>query len=214
MRKRLPVGSRLIIAALTCSALTNCEDSTGPEFVAEVELRPDSVHLEPGDEVSLSAMPIGPWDQPLAERQVWMNWEVDDPALVTISPAAGEARITAHEIGTALVRAYLGRGADTAWIHVNPPGLVTVRLEPEPILIPRLTEVFVRAVLIDASGERLPPDGFRISWAIDEEADQKVRIVHEAGDSVQLRGIRQGTQVLRLVVGPLAVSREVKVTGS
>lgn len=210
---RVGVGARraLRMAAGTVLLAVGCSETTRPEYVAELFLEPDSAHLALGQEVALSARPLGPQGEHYDERAMRVTWESESPEVATLDTDTGPTT-TAHAeaLGQAIVRATLGRGESTARIYVHPAGLASIAIDPSPVTLARATHAMVHAVLLDAQGDTLSPGGFRISWAVDD-ADI-VFLSSEVGPVADLFGRGEGQANLRLIVGDRSMVTTVTVT--
>jgi hypothetical protein len=92
---------------------------------------------------------------------------------------------------------------------VRPPGLATIAIEPSPVELARLENVSFRAVVLDDQGVELDPDGFRISWSVDNDDIALVSVLEGPTSSAFGRAV--GTTRLSLVVNGRRTETEVIV---
>lgn len=212
MRRR---GWITVLAVLGAGALAvgGCADSTGPEYVAKVIMEPDSAHLEPGESVTFTAVPLGPLDQRYPDRAERVRWDVAGENVIDIEElGGGQVRVTALAVGEGGVQAMLGRGEGVGPVYVSPPGLASIEIQPSPIVLQRFRGTSIRAVLRDASGAEMSPEGFRVSWESSnwDVAFMSDNVRHQANSAIS--GRSPGRATLRLVVGPLTTQTSVTVT--
>jgi hypothetical protein len=189
-----------------------CEQSTQPEYVAKITFEPDSAHLEPGESASFSAVPLGPRDQPFPERAERVEWSfLVNPDVVELEGSGTSVTVTALGVGTARIQATLGRGEGAAPIFVRPPGLASIEIQPSPIVLDERTGLQARAILRNAAGEQISPDGHRISWEAENPEVLFIVVNTSVTPFATIRGNVPGSTRLRLVVGPYTIATPVTV---
>jgi hypothetical protein len=142
---------------------------------------------------------------------------VSPPSLAEVEAVDedGTARVTVNSIGRVDLIATVSRRGSSIPIHVHPPGLDRIEIDPSPVLAIEGTWTDARAVLLDAEGEELGVSGFRISW---QTADTTIARLPPVGTGVSrpetaVRGLRSGSEtILRLIVNGRVVTVPVIVT--
>lgn len=197
-------------AAVLVGTLVACVDSTQPSPVADLRLEPDSVHLEPGESATFSALPLGPNGEELPDRAGRVEWEIEDGSVASMVQQDGTVTVTAEDLGVSGLRATLARGNGRGLVVVQPPGLDRIEIDPSSVVVVDGASVTFRAVLLDAEGNEMDPNGFRISWAVGDD-DVAYALQSELGPTFQTFARNPGLTSIRLVVGPLTASARFEV---
>jgi hypothetical protein len=193
-----------LVALAAVALLGGCE-SFEPEWVDSLDVQPDSVHISAGETAVFTAVPLSARGTELADRANRVEWTLSAPGNVaSLDADAGEGRVTANGLGQGVLVARLGRGLQQAPVFVQPPGLAQIRIVPDRIEIQRGQRPRVTAVLLDAQGNEMSPEGFRISWKF---VDENIGFVgNPFGPVADLLGRGIGTTQIRLIVGSTSVS--------
>jgi hypothetical protein len=194
-------GSWAVALALVVAAC----DSFEPQWVETLDVQPDSVHISQGETAVFTAVPLSERGEELPDRAGRVEWTLTAPGSVaTLDAVAGEGRVTANGLGQGLLVARLGRGLKQAPVFVQPPGLDRIAIVPDRIDIFRGERPRVTAILYDAQGNEMSPEGFRISWKF---VDENIGFVgNPYGPVADLLGRRTGTTQIRLIVGGISTS--------
>ena len=160
-------GAALCLCGL--AGLTGCSsDSARPLYVDQLSTVADSVFLAVGESIDLTFEPRDNRGEPLPDRRPFVRLSVPSASAVSISDTLGaQVTITGLSAGSSSVTAALGRGLLTIPVHVSPPGLASISIEPSPVVVPRGARVRVDVVLRDAAGDVIAPDGFRFTWTLE-----------------------------------------------
>ncbi|MBT8404394.1 MAG: hypothetical protein KJP18_11080 [Gemmatimonadetes bacterium] len=200
-----PRGLRVAGVVLALVVATGACESFVPEWVETLDVQPDSVHISAGETAVFTAVPLSERGVELLDRVERVEWTLSAPGSVaTLDADAGEGRVTANGLGDAVLVARLGRGVEQAPVFVQPPGLAQIRIVPDRIEIGVRERPRVRAVLLDALGNEMSPEGFRISWKF---VDERIGFVgNPFGPVADLLSLRVGTTQIRLIVGGMSTS--------
>lgn len=203
-------GWCMVVFAVVANA---CEvDSAGPRWVADLRLQPDSVHAEPGQTVTISAIPIDQRGEHLEEFATLVEWTMESGNVASLDTVAGVATVVAGGVGTARIKAALGRAEELVPVYVHPSGLEEIQIDPASLELALGPFVTVTAVLLDAAGKRVGPGGFRISWmVVDESVADLASVGPTIGETARIRGIAVGQTAIRLTVGGRTVTAPVQV---
>ncbi len=208
--RKVPVWGTLVVVLGTA-----CQSVTAPRYVEHIVLNPDSAILEVGESVHLDVRVLNPRGEHMPERVDRVGWSLSDEELATVELSIDGFRVTAMALGTVRLTVALGRGSGAANIHVQPSGLDRIEIRPAPVEVVLRESVAVEAVLLDSLGSALSPDGFRISWKVDDGSIARLTTADFAGiatgPTTGIRGIRVGSTRLKLVVGSLRVSTDIVV---
>jgi len=195
-RVRAPAAIMLSLGALACA------DSFTPEFVDSISLNPDSTHISAGQTAVFKGEPLSERGVVLADRAGRIEWQINDSDVATIETTGDELMVTAVSLGEARVTGRLGRGQARADVYVQPPGLARIEITPSSVEVSRGERPRVEAILYDAQGQEMSPDGFRISWEI---VDPRIGFVGTpSGPRSDLLARRVGTTEVKLIVGHLS----------
>lgn len=208
--RALPALAGLGLACLTAAA---CSDAFYPDFVAELAVTPDSLHLEPGETAELEATPVDERGVRLPERAHRIEWTTVDTQVVALEPDGGRAQVTARAPGAAVLRLELGQGIREIRVYVHPPGLASVAIDPPQVLSAPFGRTTLRARILTAAGAELPPEGFRISWTVEgpNVAGFASEVVTGAAATLFSRP-ETGTTTVRLMVNDHTAVANVNVT--
>lgn len=205
----------LVALAATLGGLAACRGPADPPWVDDIRFNPEFVGLAVGESDTVSAVPLDRGDRALSERADRVGFHVLNPAIVRVSPLGdGRAELTGLQLGETVVEATLGRGTGRVGVSVQPPGLVSLRIEPDPLLMGGSNGIFLsaNAVLLDDQGETLDPEGFTFLWAVADTAIARI-FAGQTESVVRVRALSSGTTTLSLRVGSLRESIRVEVTG-
>lgn len=198
-----------ILAALLI--LVGCVDTTQPPFVADVRVTPDSIHLSPGETAKFTATPIGSNGEPLPERASRAAWMVTDTSVAALRgvDTGPSVTVTARRLGTGRIVVTLGRGMGEAPVFVQPPGLTAIAIDPPEAVASLQSRPRFNAVLLDEVGAELAPEGFRISWSVEDE--DIALPTNSTGPALEVFARGSGETRIRLVVGDLTTTARLVV---
>ena len=189
------------LTALLLVAATAACDSFDPEWVEDLDLTPDSVHIGVGETAVFTAVPFSQDGNQLPDRAGRVEFSFSNGSVATFQQGEGQLTATATGLGAANFVARLGRGVKQGRVFVQPAGLASIAIEPASLDLPRGSRPDVGAVLRDADGNVLNPQGFRISWsAVDPTL---IFVGTTQGPVANLFLRRAGTTQLRLTVGDM-----------
>ena len=215
--KRASVARKVPVWGTLAAVLgTACQSVTEPRYVDVVFLNPDSAILEVGQSAHLDVRVLNPRGEHMPERVDRVGWSLSDEELATAELTPDGFRVTALALGTVRLTVALGRGSGAANIHVQPSGLDRIEIRPAPVELVRQESIVLEALLFDSSGSALSPDGFRISWKLNDESiafltSRDFQTGIATGPTTGIRGSRVGSTRLTLVVGSLRVSTDLVV---
>ncbi len=129
----------------------------------------------------------------------------------------GRVRITGVAQGSGEIRATFTRRSGSVPVHVHPPGLDRVEIEPNPVLVSPGVPGRPRAVLLDADGEELDTTGFRMSWQLPDTALATIPIVSRGlsnpiAVSIINARVSSAETFVRLIVNGRVVTAPVIIT--
>lgn len=200
MAKRQGICMGAALAATT-ALLAACTGGTGPENVAALDLVQDSLHLGVGSKGELELRILGPRGESLDDRLSRVEWQSNDMQVATVQRTATGAEVTAIGLGSAVVRARLADLSVPMTVYVQPAGLASIAIDPPSFdLVGSETET-ARAVLLDATGGELSPEGFRISWKIGNARVASIRSASNTEPEIVVGAVFRGDTELTLVVG-------------
>jgi probable HAF family extracellular repeat protein len=113
--KTLSFRGALAALCIGLTSLAACDDPSGPDRAASIEITAGTRFLVPGDTVALSVAVSDARGRPLSRVEI--GWSTDNPAVATV--AAGV--VTAVAPGTALITASAGGAQDTVRVVVETP---------------------------------------------------------------------------------------------
>ena len=202
--KRVRTLGLATVAAACVVTLSACE-SFLPEWVDSLNVEPDSVHISAGETATFTAVPMSERGMELLDRAERVEWTLSAPGSVaTLEASGGVGTVTAQGLGDGVLGARLGRGIQQVPVFVQPPGLARIEIVPNRIEIAPRERPRVTAVLFDAQGNEMSPEGFRISWKF---VDESIGFVgNPFGPVADLLGRRVGTTQIRLIVGGISTS--------
>jgi len=209
------VGLSLLGGAFAVVLVTlACQDSTGVQWVDSLSLQPDSLYLLPGEVREFSVVPRDQHDNPLPDRAGRVEWFISNPDIALLETTETGAAVTGVTPGATFVSVELGRGSGAGRVFVEPAELSEIRIEPSPIVVDyRSSRVIVTSVLIDAEGNEVTAEGYRVSWRTSSwriaTLVGRADVVTAVSSSVW--GRTRGSATLTLVVGERAVSTSVVV---
>lgn len=214
MRARTLVRTLGALAA-TLGVLAACRGPADPPWVDTVRFNPEVIGIAVGESDTVSAVPLDRSGGALSERADRVDFRALNPEIVRVSPlGGGRAVVTGLRLGASVVEATLGRGTGQLGVNVQPPGLVSLRIEPDPLLLGGSNGIFgsAHAVLLDDQGEALDPEGFTFRWTVADTAIAQF-FSGQTESIVRIRALSSGTTALTVQVGTIRESIAVEVTG-
>ena len=198
----------LAVVLLALAAVPGCQDQTGPQYVDDLVVTPDTVSLEVGSTTELRVLPMGPRGEEYPERAARVEWSVlnEDVVKGQTLPEGG-FRVTSLDVGSARVTASLGRGYAEARVNVLALLPDRVAIEPTSVTLgPGNTSTRVQATLF-RDGEVLAPEDYDFSWS---GGDSRVILVISEHDKARIIARSAGTTWVRVSVA--GVASQVPVT--
>lgn len=209
------MGRRLGVLALVLGAISACRGPADPPYVDGVRFNPEFIGIGVGQTDTVVAVPLDRGERALSDRADRLTFHSLNSGIARVSALGdGRAEVTGVELGETVVEAALGRGTGRLRVSVQPAGLASIRIEPDPLRMGGSNGTFrtAEAILLDADGDVLDPEGFSFQWTI---ADVEVANFLSASTSptVRIRALSNGTTTLSVRVGSQRETVIVEVTG-
>ncbi len=206
----------IIAIVLAVAAMAGCDDVVRPQAVIEVRVLPDSAHIAVGESVVYEARARDRAGNELTERNSEAEWEAVPSTLVRTEtgPEPGTVQVRGLAVGSADVTARFARRDGSSRVFIYPAELDRIEIEPSPVVTSNGMLARPRARLLDADGEELSYQDFRISWqTVDPtiaSAGQSVGESPRPIGTVQGRTL-EGQTLVRLIVNDMRTTAEVIV---
>lgn len=210
-------GTFLILTTIAL-ILSGCDDPNRPQAVMEVRIVPDSIHVAKGEAAWIHSIARSRDGTELPEWPSEAEWSIGPASVAEITEVDedGRARVHALDVGTAETTAAIARRSGHGWVHVHPPGLASLEIEPSPFVTSVGMSAQARVRLLDSDGNELAPSGFRISWQVADTTVARVPPRPVGAHAIMPVSGRdaQKQSVLRVIVNgqtigaPLIVIRE------
>ncbi len=166
MRKRQwRVACAAIFLTTTVGAwLTACQDGTGPSYVRNIQLIPDSAYVPVGESYDFRLVVFDQRGDSMPDRVSRVDLRNRNPELVTAELDGARLHVTTLQTGSAVLEMNLGFGSGLAKVLVTPEHVDHIEIDPTPIIMENGGQFHVQARLFDEAGNELSPEGHHISW--------------------------------------------------
>lgn len=176
----------------------------GPEPVGSVSLEPVRPTLRLGDEVTLTATPLGANGGMLIICAPPLTWQNSAPAVASFSPSDGRGVVRALAAGTTVISAQAGGRTGSSTVTVSIAPIAALAIEPAPPAL-RVGQSFRLSVSARDSAD----NALTIRTVAWSSADPAVATVSENG---LLVGVESGTATVRATVEGRTVEARIPVT--